>query len=300
MTTDLDHLDLDFGTEPPHGDVGTLVARGATLRRARRRRAGAATLGVAAVAGAAGAFAVQTLPERGTEASVAEGRTESGPKVGAVAPRSWDDPFLTACDAGADPQVRDELFAGGRPRVLDRVVADGETSALLVAADGNAYGSCSVGAATYVTLPLPATSQPTAWSNSSRLACGPAASECVDYQVVMAGRRDPAVAAMDVSLFGGGTVHVETPDGYFLMLAEARLPHGWSWAPGGKGEIAVDGDGVEHSVIERIRLYDASGDLLAQGGSWATAAQQAAHPNPAGVPGLDAFPERSTVLVGQP
>lgn len=301
MLNQLDTLDRRFGDEPPHRGVDPLIRAGRARRRRRRVTSGLAG-GAALTVAAAGAWGA-TSGGHGAprEAFDHAAPAQQSPAATQGTPSAPADAFLAACYAGADAGQRQALFGPGDPRVVGKTTFSAGTAALVVAADDSTYGVCVSGRQTRVALAQQdyqsALGTEVSWSMEPLPTCPGGGLDCQHYEIAMAGKRSAEAAAMDVTMLGGETTRVETPDGYFLLIARGTLPEGWTWKSDAPGDVAVAPDGSPHPLLERLRLFDAGGSVIAQGGTWLTAADRAAHPNPPGVPSMNAYPEQSQVQV---
>ncbi len=108
------------------------------------------------------------------------------------------------------------------------------------------------------------------------------------------GRRDPAVARVEVRFFDGKWEKVDTNEGYYYVEHVGALPADITW--GKDGMPLRNGDNID-DVINRIRLLDADGNLIA---SWAASQNRNGvnAPNDAGVGDLEDFPMIQSKVAG--
>lgn len=254
-----DRINDVFGEEPPHRPLEEHLANGHRAVRRRRLATGAGTLAVLAVVGGA-AYAVQDTG----------GGDRRGDPVTTQAPTGTPDPETELVEQCHEKETKGSpasyLWRGGEPQVMASIDSwDGYTKAYLRSGNGKFWAECYVEDGHGTLMPAQRIAPDARVSNLGYgygvgKACRPAREDCRRFVATHEGRRDPAVARIEVRFLDGRWERADTNEGYYYLEHVGTLPDDITWS---KDELPLrNGESID-DVINRIKLFGADGELIA-------------------------------------
>ncbi|KQZ66763.1 hypothetical protein [Nocardioides sp. Root151] len=296
-----DRFDTLFDDEPQHRPLDVHLANGHRALRRRRLSTGAAALAVMTVIGG-GAYAVQGDPDKGNDRDT----TTVASQTPDTTPSDPNQQIVETChEADGRNGGTKYLWRGGAPEVMASIVTyDGNTRAYLRSGNQKFWGECYIdrGSSEAFVMPAYRIAPDPQISNLGYgygvgQACDPdrdVVPGCGKFVATHEGRRDPAVARVEVRFFDGKWEKVDANEGYYYVEHVGTLPDDITWAK--DGMPLRNGQNID-DVINRIKLFDADGTLIAY---WDASQNRNGinAPNDAGVGELEDYPMIQSKLAG--